>query len=94
MSHHPKDSEELRADMESRQRSTIFPDTLRGGRSVDALLWKGAPHAPLVQRVGIALSSYLLDATRHNRLWFHQFCEWNGLNLNGLLRQSVEQLAA
>src|ERR1019366_3056172 len=39
-------------------------------------------------------SSYLLDATRHNRLWFHQFRERNWLNLNGLLRQSIEQLAA
>src|ERR1035437_10264876 len=45
-------------------------------------------------RIDFWLSSYLLDATRPNRLWFHQFCERNRLNLNGLLRQPVEQFAA
>ena len=39
-------------------------------------------------------SSYLLDATRPNRLCFHQFGERNWLNLNGLLRQPIEQFAA
>src|ERR1019366_993923 len=39
-------------------------------------------------------SSYLLDATNPNRLWFHQFRERNWLSLNGLLRQSIEQFAA
>ena len=42
----------------------------------------------------IVVSSYLLDATRYNGLWFHQFCERNWLNLNSLLGQSVEQFAA
>src|ERR1017187_482056 len=42
----------------------------------------------------IKLSSYLLDATNPNRLWFHQFRERNWLSLNGLLRQSIEQFAA
>ncbi len=40
-------------DMRDRQRNTVFPDTLRGGRSVDELLFKGVPHAPLVQRIGV-----------------------------------------
>jgi len=39
-------------------------------------------------------SSYLLDATRPNRLWFHQFCERNRLHLNGLLGQPVEEFSA
>jgi hypothetical protein len=42
----------------------------------------------------ISHSGYLLDATSPNRLWFDKFCKRNWLNLNGLLNQSVEQLAA
>jgi len=42
----------------------------------------------------IADSSYLLDATNPNGLWFHQFRERNWLSLYGLLRQPVEQFAA
>ena len=42
----------------------------------------------------IGYSSYLLDATRPNRLWFHQFCERNRLHLNGLLGQPVEEFSA
>jgi hypothetical protein len=40
-------------DVRDRQRNTVFPDTLRGARSVDELLFKGVPHAPLVQRIGV-----------------------------------------
>ena len=50
------------------------------------------PHPDPV-RLNIGISSYLLDATRYNRLWFHQFCKRNWTNLNGLLRQPVEQFA-
>ena len=39
-------------------------------------------------------SGYLLDATSPNRLWFSQLGKCNWFNLNGLLNQSVEQLAA
>jgi hypothetical protein len=39
-------------DLEARQRNLIWPDVLRGGRSVDEFLWKGAREAPLVQRIG------------------------------------------
>jgi hypothetical protein len=42
------------ADVQARQRATVWPDTLRGGRAVDSLLWKGSADATLVQRVGIA----------------------------------------
>jgi hypothetical protein len=44
--------EELIQDVENRQRNTVWPDTLRNGRGVDEFLWKGAPDAPLVQRIG------------------------------------------
>jgi len=42
----------LRDDLESRQRNTVWPDTLRNASSVDGYLWHGNPNAPLVQRVG------------------------------------------
>jgi hypothetical protein len=42
-------------DVKARQRNTTWPDVLRGGRSVDEFLWKGARDAPMVQRVGAVL---------------------------------------
>jgi len=39
-------------------------------------------------------SGYLLDATRPKLLWIYKFCKRNRLNLNCLLRQSIEQFAA
>ena len=42
-------------DLKARQRNLVFPDVLRGGRSVDELLWKGARDAPLVQRIGVVI---------------------------------------
>jgi hypothetical protein len=59
--------EELDAYIESvkaRQRNTVWPDVLRGSRSVDELLWKGARDAPLVQRIGavILALAYLMVA--------------------------------
>ena len=41
--------------VKARQRNLIWPDVLRGGRSVDELLWKGARDAPLVQRIGAVI---------------------------------------
>ena len=56
---------------------------------------EGRGFEPLrAHQLSIAKSSYLLDATNPNRLWFHQFRERNWLSLNGLLRQSIEQFAA
>jgi hypothetical protein len=51
----PEQNEKWIDEIESRQRNIVFPDTVRNGRSVDELLWKGSPDAPLVQRIGIAL---------------------------------------
>ncbi len=50
--------------LEVRQKNILWPDVLRGGRSVDELLWKGASDAPLVQRIGILIlaSAYLIVA--------------------------------
>ncbi len=40
--------EELRA----KQQNTLWPDAIGNSRSVDEFLWRGAPDAPLVQRIG------------------------------------------
>lgn len=44
--------ERLAEEARARQSNTVWPDTLRNSKSVDAFLWKGDPDAPLVQRVG------------------------------------------
>jgi hypothetical protein len=46
-------------DIRARQRSTVWPDTLRNGRVLDSFVWKGSPDATLVQRIGIALFGFL-----------------------------------
>jgi hypothetical protein len=38
-------------DIRSRQKNTVWPDSLRNGRSVDEFLWKGSASATLVQRM-------------------------------------------
>jgi hypothetical protein len=46
------------------QKNTLWPDVLRGSRSVDEFLWKGARDAPMVQRIGavILALAYLMVA--------------------------------
>jgi hypothetical protein len=44
--------------------------------------------------IGFHRSSYLLDATDPKRLWLDKFCKRNQLNLNFLLRQSIERFTA
>ena len=39
-------------DHKAKQRNLTWPDVLRGSRSVDEFLWKGARDAPMVQRIG------------------------------------------
>jgi hypothetical protein len=41
--------------VKDRQKNILWPDVLRGGRSVDEFLWKGARDAPLVQRIGAVI---------------------------------------
>jgi len=38
--------------LKARQRNTVWPDTLRSGRSIDAFLWHGSSRATCIQRVG------------------------------------------
>jgi hypothetical protein len=49
----------LLEDVQNRQRNIVWPDTMRNGRAMDALLWRGAPDATLVQRGGIAVFGLL-----------------------------------
>jgi len=50
--------------VEASQKNVTWPEVLRGSRSVDELLWKGARDAPMVQRIGVVILAltYLLVA--------------------------------
>jgi hypothetical protein len=37
------------------QKNVTWPGVLRGSRSVDELLWKGARDGPMVQRIGVMI---------------------------------------
>ena len=39
-------------EIKAKQSNTVWPDALKNSRGVDKFLWKGAPNAPLVQRIG------------------------------------------
>jgi hypothetical protein len=45
-------ADRLIEEIKAKQSNTVWPDTLRNSRGVDEFLWKGAPNAPLVQRIG------------------------------------------
>ncbi len=47
--------EEIREDIDAKQRATVWPDTLRNGSSVDAFLWRGDPRAKPIQRAGLVV---------------------------------------
>jgi hypothetical protein len=38
-------------ELKAKQRNLVWPDALINSRGVDEFLWKGAPDAPLVQRI-------------------------------------------
>jgi len=46
------------------QKNVTWPEVLRGSRSVDELLWRGACDAPMVQRIGVVILAlaYLMVA--------------------------------
>lgn len=53
-SHRPSErrTRKVVEELKARQRNLVWPDALINSRSVDQFLWRGAPNAPLVQRVG------------------------------------------
>jgi hypothetical protein len=61
MKRHVNSKKELDSYIETvkdRQKNLLWPDVLRGGRSVDQLIWKGARDAPLVQRIGVVILAF------------------------------------
>ena len=46
-----KSTQRVVEELKARQRNLIWPDALINSRSVDEFLWRGAPDAPLIQRV-------------------------------------------
>jgi hypothetical protein len=55
----PRDLEELQAEVEARQKNILWEDARRGGKSVDAFLWKGDPNAKPVQRAGLIVFGFM-----------------------------------
>ncbi len=47
--------DQIREDVDARQRAILWEDARKGGRSVDAFLWKGDPKAKLILRVGLVV---------------------------------------
>jgi hypothetical protein len=45
--------EQIREEIEAKQRAILWPDTLKAGGSVDGLLWNGDPKAKPIQRAGM-----------------------------------------
>jgi hypothetical protein len=84
--HHHK-REQWEGELVNRQRNIVFPDTVRNGRSVDALLWRGDPHATRVQRIGIAVfaATYLLLGALFIYMGWHGDPQDSALKLVGLL---------
>lgn len=84
----PKDKESIEkkegqlheyiAELEARQRNTVWPDPLRNSRGVDQLLWKGSVDATAVQRIGIAVFGFtfcligiaIMLAGVEDHMWF------------------------
>lgn len=50
-----RDGSSFLDNVRERQRNIVWPDTMKNGGSVDALLWKGSRDATTVQRIGIAI---------------------------------------
>ena len=44
--------QKLTEEIKAKQSNILWPDAMKNSSGVDAFLWKGAPNAPLVQRIG------------------------------------------
>lgn len=44
--------QKLIEEIKAKQSNILWPDAMKNSRGVDEFLWKGAPNAPLVQRIG------------------------------------------
>ena len=51
--------DQIRTEVEARQRSILWEDGLRNGKSVDAFLWHGDPKAKPIQRAGFLVFGFM-----------------------------------
>jgi hypothetical protein len=54
MANHPQ-FEEIREEIEAKQRTVLFEDGLRASRNVSESLWKGDSNAKPIQRAGLVV---------------------------------------
>jgi hypothetical protein len=53
MMNHEDEFKDIREEIENKQKAILWEDARKGGRGVDAFLWKGDPYAKPVQRIGL-----------------------------------------
>lgn len=51
--------EQVREDIEARQKALLWEEARRGGRSVDEFLWNGDPDAKPIQRAGLIVFAFI-----------------------------------
>jgi hypothetical protein len=51
--------DQIREDVEERQKAILWEDARKGGRSVDAFLWRGDPKAKPIQRAGLIVFGFM-----------------------------------
>jgi hypothetical protein len=59
----PEELDQFIDDVRARQRNFVFPDTVRNGRAVYVLLWRGSPDPGFVQRIGAWLFGLMFIGT-------------------------------
>ena len=69
--------EQIREDIEARQKAVLWEDARIGGRSVDEFLWKGDPKAKPIQRAGLIVFGlmFLFLAIAFASIPFHNHFE-------------------
>src|SRR6266568_910430 len=78
--------EHVRAELEAKQKSILWEDGRRNGKSVDEFLWKGDPYAKPVQRAGLvifALTFWILGVFLAAELWARE--SWAGRFIGTLI---------
>lgn len=51
--------DQVRREVDARQRSILWEDGLRNGKNFDAFLWHGDPRAKPIQRAGLLVFSFM-----------------------------------
>jgi hypothetical protein len=69
--------EQVREEIEAKQRAILWPDALRNGRTIHAFLWKGDPNAKPVQRAGLVVLAlfFLLWTVYIATTYFEEYSE-------------------